>query len=151
MTTMSSFGKFSDEIIQRAMENGTFDNLPSKGKPLTLEDNPYEPAEWHNVYRVLRSHGYSLPWLELRKEIEEAIETTRSDALNAWQSGRQDLWEAQVELLRSRVEALNKRIFQYNLQAPSAHFHRQPLDLAQEINRIQQSDPSTKSTPPGGS
>lgn len=148
---MSSFGKFSDEIIQRAMENGAFDNLPGKGKPLKLEDNPYEPAEWRTVYRVLRSNGYSLPWLELRNEIEEAIETMRSNAFNAWQSGRQDLWEAQVELLRSRVEALNRRIFQYNLQTPSAHFHRQPLDLAREINRIQQSDPSTTSTPSGGS
>ena len=84
---MSLFGKSADEIIRRAMQDGAFDNLPGKGKPLKLDENPHEPEEWRTAYRMLRSNGYSLPWLELRKEIEEAVDRARSDARSAWESG----------------------------------------------------------------
>ena len=40
-------------------------------------------------------------------------------------------------VFQQRIEALNQRIFQYNLQAPSPVFHRQPLDLSRELDAIQ--------------
>ncbi len=134
---MSLFGKSADEIIQRAIQDGAFDNLPGKGQPLNLDDNPYEPEEWRTAYRMLRSNGYSLPWLELRKEIEEAIDRARSDARDAWQSGSEEFWNRQKSVFQQRIEALNQRIFQYNLQAPSPVFHRKPLDLSRELDAIQ--------------
>ncbi len=133
---MSLFGKSADEIIRRAMQDGAFDNLPGKGQPLKLDDNPHEPEEWRTAYRMLRSNGYSLPWLELRKEIEEAIDRARSDARSARESGTEDFWNRQKAVFQQRIEALNQRIFQYNLQAPSPVFHRQPLDLARELDAI---------------
>ncbi len=149
VNTMSSFGNISDEIIKRAMQEGAFDDLPGKGKPLNLDVNPYESEEWRTAYRVLRSNGYSLPWLEMRKEIEEAINQVRSDALGVWLSGRTDLWTEQIKVCEERIKALNERIFKYNLQVPSAQFQRQPLNLAREIEYIQQHN-SSSSTPSGG-
>lgn len=149
VNTMSSFGNLSDEIIKRAMQEGAFDDLPGKGKPLNLDENPHESAEWRTAYRMLRSNGYSLPWLEMRKEIEESIDQVRSDALSVWQSGRTDLWAEQVKVYQQRIRALNERIFKYNLQVPSAQFQRQALDPAREIENIQQHN-SSPSTPPGG-
>ncbi len=35
-----------DEIIRQAMREGAFDNLPGKGKPLELIENPYLDREW---------------------------------------------------------------------------------------------------------
>ncbi len=134
---MSLFGKSADEIIQRAIQDGAFDNLPGKGQPLNLDDNPYEPEEWRTAYRMLRSNGYSLPWLELRKEIEEAIDRARSDARDAWHSDSDEFWNQQKSVFQQRIEALNQRIFQYNLQAPSPVFHRKPLDLSRELDAIQ--------------
>ncbi|MRR31364.1 DUF1992 domain-containing protein [bacterium] len=134
---MSLFGKSADEIIQRAIQDGAFDNLPGKGQPLKLDDNPHEPEEWRTAYRMLRSNGYSLPWLELRKEIEEAVDHARNDARNAWEAGPENFWNRQKAVFQQRIEALNQRIFQYNLQAPSPIFHRQPLELSRELDAIQ--------------
>lgn len=139
---MSLFGKSADEIIKRAMQDGAFDNLPGKGKPLTLDDNPHEPEEWRTAYRMLRSNGYSLPWLELRREIEEAVDRARFDARSARESGPEDFWNQQKAVFQQRIEALNQRIFQYNLQAPSPVFHRQPLDLTRELDALQPRDDS---------
>jgi DnaJ family protein C protein 28 len=146
---MSLFGKIADDLIRRAMQDGAFDNLPGKGQPLKLDENPHEPAEWRTAYSILRSNGYSLPWLEVRKEIEEAIDRARSDARSAWQTGTPNFWNAQKAKFVQRIEALNQRIFQYNLQAPSPQFHRQPLDPAHEIDTIQNGD-SAQSSPAEG-
>lgn len=58
--------------IDEAAEQGFFENLPGSGKPLDLsdEDNPFIPDDMRLAYRILRNAGYSLPWIELRKEIE---------------------------------------------------------------------------------
>ena len=137
---MSLFGKSADEIIKRAIQDGAFDNLPGKGQPLKLDENPHEKEEWRTAYSMLRSNGYSLPWLELRKEIEEAVDRARSDARSARESGNDEFWNRQKSLFQQRIEALNKRIFQYNLQTPSPVFHRQPLDLTRELEAIQNRD-----------
>jgi len=146
---MSLFGKSADEIIKRAMQEGAFDNLPGKGQPLKLDENPHEPEEWRTAYRMLRSNGYSLPWLELRKEIEEAVDRARSDARSACESGTEDYWNRQKAVFQQRIEALNQRIFQYNLQAPSPVFHRQPLDLSRELDSIQRREDTNSSQAEG--
>ncbi len=134
---MCPIGNASDEIIRRAMQEGAFDNLPGKGKPLNLDVNPHEPEEWRLAYRMLHSNGYTLPWLELRKEIEESLEKARADIREAWQRGDKRRWDARLAEFRQQIEALNKQIFQYNLQAPSTQFHRPMIDLAQEIEAVQ--------------
>lgn len=134
---MSPIGNASDEIIRRAMQEGAFDNLPGKGKPLNLEINPHEPEEWRLAYRMLHSNGYTLPWLELRKEIEESLEKAREGIRDAWQRGDKSRWDARVAEFQRQIEALNQQIFQYNLQAPSTQFHRPMIDLTKEIEAVQ--------------
>lgn len=146
---MNAFGRATDEIIQRAMDEGAFDNLPGKGKPLKLDENPHEAEEWRTAYRVLRSSGHSLPWIEMRKEIEEAVDQALSDARSAWQSGSQEFWQAHLEIFQQRIEALNQRIFQYNLMAPSPQFHRQLLQLKREVEKVQGQNASTTNHPGG--
>lgn len=137
---MSPIGNSSDEIIRRAMQEGAFDNLPGKGKPLNLDENPHEPEDMRLANRLLHANGFSLPWLEMRKEIEEALEKARTDARDAWLSGDGQRWTVQVHIFEQQIEALNKQIFNHNLQAPSTQFHCQRLDLAQEIKTVQRRD-----------
>jgi len=35
-----------DEIIRRAIEEGQFDDLPGKGKPLRLDEDPNSDPAW---------------------------------------------------------------------------------------------------------
>jgi hypothetical protein len=129
------------DAIEEAMAAGQFDNLPGRGKPLDLsdEDNPFVPDDMRLAYRMLRSAGYSLPWVEARNDLEAARTALERQArvysaavrarleqlprLPAYMQPRR--WQQ----LRARhaaflaeyggaVEALNHKIDVYNLQVP---------------------------------
>ncbi len=137
-----------EEHIRRAMQEGKFDNLPGQGKPLHLDENPYEDPEWRLAHHMLRSSGYTLPWIELRGEIEAEEAAAAADLVRTWiwrqQAGQGgvDLLQVEVEWRRAlaifheRVEALNRKIFTYNLQVPSPQFallKRNPEKMIQQL------------------
>lgn len=66
-----------DEIIRQAMEEGKFDDLPGKGKPLNLDQDPHEDPDWRVAHHMLKSAGFSLPWIERLKEIQVEIDQAR--------------------------------------------------------------------------
>jgi hypothetical protein len=67
---MDLFAAIAERRIQEAMERGEFDDLPGKGKPLSLEDDdPMVPAELRMAYRMLKNAGMLPPELELHKEV----------------------------------------------------------------------------------
>ncbi len=61
--------RIAEEKIREAMENGEFDNLPGKGKPLHLEDDRHIPSDLRLSYKILKNADCLPPELELRKEI----------------------------------------------------------------------------------
>ena len=61
--------QIAEQRISEAMEKGTFDNLPGKGKPLQLDDDSHLPPEQRMAYRILKNSGYVDPEVEDRKEI----------------------------------------------------------------------------------
>jgi len=144
---MSGSGNASDEIIKRAMKEGAFENLPGKGKPIKWDENPHESDDWQLAYHLLKNNGYSLPWLDLRKEIDQTIERVRADAKLAHKRG---YWQEHLIIFKEQIDALNQQIFQYNLQAPASRFHLLKLDTAREINKIQHGS-GDQSSLPGGS
>ncbi len=65
-----------DRIIREAMERGEFDNLRGAGKPLKLDDNPFA-GDWELGFHLLKQNGFTLPWIELGREIEADREALR--------------------------------------------------------------------------
>ena len=140
--------KSIDEIIRRAMEAGQFDNLPGKGKPLNLEDNPHEDTAWRMAHHVLRSGGFTLPWIETLREVETSLEEARMALRRVWAwretslSEGKDLqwveaeWRRAVGVFQEQITSLNKRIQSYNLEVPNDRFQRQPLNAEGEIEKI---------------
>lgn len=138
-----------EEHLRRAMEEGQFDDLPGKGKPLRLEDDSLEDPEWRLAYHLLREGGFSLPWIELRQEIESEVEAAREALRCSWEwrlaaleGGKSramvgDEWRRAVEAFRERVVAINQRIADYNLQAPSEQLQRAKLNVDREVEEIQ--------------
>jgi len=58
-----------EDRIQKAQEEGVFDNLPGKGKPLNLDDDSIIPEDLRLTFKVLKN-AHCLPVeMELRKEI----------------------------------------------------------------------------------
>jgi len=73
ITIMSSifeaFDKIAEKKIREAMDNGEFDDLPGKGKPLRLEDDRHLPQDIRLAHKILKNADCLPPELELRKEI----------------------------------------------------------------------------------
>jgi hypothetical protein len=58
-----------EDRIQKAQDEGVFDNLPGKGKPLNLDEGALVPEDLRLTFKVLKN-AHCLPIeLELRKEI----------------------------------------------------------------------------------
>lgn len=131
------------------MEEGKFDNLPGKGKPLNMgEPNPHADPEWELAYRVIKEAGYTLPWIETIKEIETDIEAARKEVQRAWKWYVTYLsaevpeekilpeWEGAQKKFKHKLDDLNKRIRDYNLEVPNVHFQRPLLSYEKEIDKI---------------
>src|SRR6187549_2601736 len=66
---MECFNRIVEERIQRAQEEGAFDNLPGKGRPLKLDDDAFVPEDLRLTFKVLKNSGCLPIEMELRKEI----------------------------------------------------------------------------------
>ena len=141
-----------EEHIRKAIEDGKFDDLPGKGKPLNLGDYAHEDPEWRLAYHMLREGGFSLPWIELLREIDTEIEALRASLRSAWEWRLEALrrgdaplpveqeWERVVKRFGEQVEKLNKRIFDFNLQTPSISVQRLKLDVERELEMVKSGD-----------
>lgn len=130
-----------EKLIREAMEEGQFDNLQGKGKPLDLRENPFEDPDLRTAHRLLRNAGFAPAWLEERKDIDSQLEEAREILARAWKIyGRQnDLhpeWTRNLREFRERVAELNERIRLYNLKAPAAVFHRRVIESERLISEI---------------
>ena len=64
-----AFDKIAEKKIREAIDNGEFDNLPGRGKPLRLEDDRHIPQDIRLAHKILKNADCLPPELELRKEI----------------------------------------------------------------------------------
>lgn len=66
---MEYLHRLAEDRIQKAQEEGLFDNLPGKGKPLNLDDDSSVPEDLRLTFKVLKN-AHCLPIeMELGKEI----------------------------------------------------------------------------------
>ena len=134
-----------EDQIRRAREDGLFNNLRGKGKPLRLDQNPHEDPDWSLAYQMLRSSGYSLPWIEELREIEADLEEAHIALKNCWARLKTSLdegalhghehqeWERAQAIFREDVKHLNQRIGDYNLRVPYERFQRRMIKTEDEI------------------
>jgi DnaJ family protein C protein 28 len=134
-----------DEIIQQAMREGAFDNLPGKGKPLDLGDDANVDPEWKMAYHLLKQNGFVPEFIEQRQIIEtelgkarQALQRTwawRADAINRTADAQlaEAEWEKAKTSFISKVDELNKAIASYNLVIPTPKLFRNKIDLESEL------------------
>lgn len=91
---MSIFERIAEQKIREAMLNGEFDDLPGKGKPLSLEDLSMVPEELRMGYKVLKNAGFVPEEIQFRKEmlrLEDLIaccydEKERNELKSRWKA-----------------------------------------------------------------
>ncbi len=87
------FTRVGEERIREAQENGTFDNLPGKGKPLQLEDQSMVPEDLRISYHILRN-AHVLP---LDAEMQKEIHTLQDLLKYVEEEGEQEAWLKEIE------------------------------------------------------
>jgi DnaJ homolog subfamily C member 28 len=134
--------------IQKAIQEGAFDNLPNKGKPLKLDDDTHVDPEWRLANHMLKSSGFTLPWIEKRQELLSALELGRASLKRTWDwrsralaDGQpyaqvEDEWQRSVKAFQEEIIRLNAKIKTYNLEAPSDRFQLPMLTPEREIAAI---------------
>lgn len=143
---MDSKGRGIDEIIQQAMRAGAFDNLPGKGKPLDLDENPHLDPEWQLAYHLLKQNGFAPDFIEKRQAIEVGLANARQSLMRTWvwrgssiQDGKdrdpvEAEWGKAKAIFRKTTDELNKQIHSYNLSIPTPTLFRQKIDFENEMN-----------------
>ncbi|GJN15433.1 hypothetical protein PR202_gb02348 [Eleusine coracana subsp. coracana] len=110
-----------EQRIWHSMEEGHFENLPGKGKPLNLISNPHaDPAE-DTLYRILSRNGCAPEWVDLNKEIRGMIAGWRSALRKAWANLSEDdgsRWKDDCRVLQEQIRQINDKVFRYNLIVP---------------------------------
>jgi len=123
---MDKWENIAERKIREAMSEGAFDNLTGKGRPLNLEETPYEDPSLRMAHRLLRNNGFAPAWVEESKDLEQEIDLCCRE-LAAKRS---------PDRFRERIADINRRILTHNLKTPSALFHMLPFDAEAEIRRF---------------
>ena len=120
---MDAFRLIAVRKIQEAMDEGAFDNLPGAGRPLPLDEEPFEDPSQRMAHRLLRNNGFAPAWMEEGREIDAEVNRLLADR----RAGR-----IGAAAFRRRAAALNRRVFAFNLRAPLDSVHRLPIAIEPE-------------------
>src|SRR6267143_6327501 len=97
---MNRLESLTEKRLREAIEKGEFDDLPGKGEPIDLKDNPFEDPDLRMVHRLLRNAGFAPAWIEERKDIDAELEKAQTKLSRTWnlfgKSGNDDAnlaWE----------------------------------------------------------
>ncbi len=148
--TGNNYKSVVEEQIQEAIERGDFENLPGKGKPLDIEDNPFA-RDMQMAYKLLKDNNFTLPWIDERNRMLEEITKLRDRMAHQFQlfgpqikamarGGQVDLamrrWTALQMQWETAMEDLNKRITDVNRMLPTMDLEIYKLDLKIELARL---------------
>jgi hypothetical protein len=67
-----------EERIREAQKNGEFDNLPGRGKPLSLDEESHIPEDLRIAYKILKNADCLPPEILEKKEIRQMEELLSS-------------------------------------------------------------------------
>lgn len=138
-----------ERIIDEAVKDGLFDNLPGKGKPLQLGKNR-QAGDRALAFDLLQNNDYTLPWISSRKEMLEKITAFQESLANAWAlfqwrldkaedlAARQTAraaWESKKAELAGELRELNQGITKLNLTIPAERLELLTLQWERELAR----------------
>ncbi len=138
----------AERKIEEAMQEGKFDNLPGRGKPLPMDEEWFVPPEMRPAIRLLKSAGVLPDWMERAREIERIrshyhrlwliaereyprICEMGEERFLVWQT---ETWQGMVQV----IQQINAQVLAYNCTAPATAHHQLPLQTEAEHDRFVQ-------------
>ena len=137
-----------EEIIQDGFEQGHFDNLPGKGKPLNLKKNLYA-ADMELANELLKENDLPPVWIMQRNEILAKVAKLRAEIERQWtwhqrefgvasaNKGRLTIsWDDYCLKWIAEIAELNKAIDAFNLKRPFDNIEIYKLTIDSELKRV---------------
>lgn len=149
---MSWFELIADRKIRDAQEEGRFDNLPGKGKPLSLDIDNRVPPEQRAAYRLMRDANLLPDWIELDKLVRRRQERIATRIEEYGVRRQRDLEQLATPEGKRRVDSrrddflmliaremrdLNRDIDRLNLIVPSVSRQRLRLNLPERMEELE--------------
>lgn len=138
-----------DDLIEEGREQGVFDNLPGKGKPLNLKRSRFAP-EKELAHGLLKQNDLKPAWIMARSDLMAQIDSLRADIKHKWDLYEREYRLGQGEGQRSAlviawddaclkwaetIIELNRQINNFNLKRPSDNLELFKLSLDKEMER----------------
>jgi len=148
---MSSTEDLVERQIEKARQRGDFDNLKGAGKPVSLEENPFEPAELRMAFKILKDNDFAPYWIELGKEIDNDVsrfwkevehfkQYTKIFYQDRHSPSANERYEKKKAYFyfeqRLTLEKINKKILNYNLHCPTFRLGRGSLIIDDEMYKV---------------
>lgn len=128
---MFNWGKIVEEQIRDAEQNGEFDNLSGRGKPLrflTEEENPLE-GDLKMAHHILRNAQSAPFWIEMDRDIRAQRDYCAA-LLAKYQSATSPAVQRKFAAqYRASVKEHNDRVLHFNCICPAPHtVAKAPID-----------------------
>jgi len=133
-----SWQRIVENRLAVAVDEGLFDNLAGKGKPLVWEDEAFVPPAWRVAFHLLSQSGLAPVWIMLEAEIRkdhEAASHAFSRAVTGLEKDDPECARAAQQFSR-RLVHINKLIDEFNLRVPLSGLARSRLNPGVEIEHI---------------
>ena len=145
-----------EKLIRAAQEEGKFDNLQGKGRPLNLDENPFEDPAWQMANRLLKDNGFRPDWLEEDVALREKLERARQSLKRTrnWRAAElaelgerndppslrrrtlaDDEWARALARFHDAIVEINAAITRLNLKVPHVRFQRTKLVAEDELKK----------------
>ena len=120
---MSQRKSLIDQLLEEAQKRGIYNPATKVERPVIIEDDTHVPAEDRMGYHLLKSNGFTPPFLMERQSLidDRAQLSADRDALKVrWPSLTRAQRITARDALALRLRELWRRVMDFNLQAPSA-------------------------------
>lgn len=168
MFSLDAISRIAERKIQEGIEEGKFDNLPGKGKPIVFDDDPATPAHLRLANRILKNANVLPDWIQFQKDI--VSERQQVIALSGKLVSENAKWKTRMESTpensalaeryaswhtKSRTSYLkllknvNDSILKYSLIAPSTAEPFRSYKIQDEMAGLDADFPSHSAHPVG--
>jgi hypothetical protein len=96
------------EIYNEQLKNGTFDNLPGKGKPMEIPSGDITNS-------ILKNANIIPDWLTLQHEIRDQLRNLLS------------IHNDDIKIIERELIEINKKIMSYNNKVPSTYLQKRKI------------------------
>ncbi|XP_013785858.1 dnaJ homolog subfamily C member 28-like [Limulus polyphemus] len=126
--TSQAMERVVEDLIQKSMSKGEFNNLPGSGKPFKyVPENPYVDRMTHKLNQILINNGFTPEWIVLEKEVREdreklfqqmAVQRASLGPLPLSEE-EENHWQMILDNLKQKEKDLNVKIDKFNIIVPA--------------------------------